>query len=146
MKLPSLDTSEGLVVLLGAAAAVYVVYKLYGAAGSISSTVSGSISGAATAIGNLASLAADDANIAIDKARTSSIGAASAPASDQSDAETARLNRDAGLPADTGTLGAFFQPIDFSQLGMMQPTLTPTTPDSPDASGLSSWITGGGTP
>lgn len=139
MKLPSLNTAEGIVVLAAAAAAAYVVYRMSTAASSIGSTVSSGIGSVGSGITSLL----DDANVAINKARTSSVGASPAAPGDQTDAETARLNRQSGLTSNAQAAPAF--PITQAPyisppvLGQAQTITTPQVPDSGDNSGLTGW-------
>jgi hypothetical protein len=52
MKMPSLDTAEGIIVLGAAALVAYALYRAYNTGTAIASTVSSTISTAATNVGN----------------------------------------------------------------------------------------------
>lgn len=89
MKYPSLNNVEGILLIGVAGFVVYVGYKAYAKGASISQGVKET----ASSIGDAVSRTFNSGELAFQKARTSVMGASSAPASDQSDAETARLKR-----------------------------------------------------
>lgn len=131
MKVPSIKTSEGVIFIGAALLAAYAIYRIVSTGSTIATTVKDGLSDAYNTV-------ADAANLAVNKARTSSIGADPAPTSDESQAEIERLNRQAGL---VETVQSPYDPFSASAPVLGQATVIRNADqqDSPDASGLSVW-------
>lgn len=136
--IPALGKTESVAVIAVGILVAYVLYRVYTTGSALKGTITDGVSNAASAVTDLFKLGADGASIALDKARTTSVGASPAAPGDQSDAETARLNAQAGL-------GVSYQsPYDpFTNatpvLGQARSIEAYPQIDSPDASGLSVW-------
>ncbi len=89
MNVPALSKVESVLLIGGVAIAAYLVYRLYSAGSSITTTVGATVD----KIGDSISDTWHAAELAAAKARTTIVGAGPASPDDQSDAESARLAR-----------------------------------------------------
>lgn len=131
MKIPSLENTQTVLILTLVGVGAYVAWKLYGAAGSIGSSVSATVGNVVDTIKsgvNSVDLAATKVG-----AKVRAIGGDPALGESQDAAESKRLRE-----YDDGTRNGTpdYPEWDYYSLGLYTPTYTEQQIDSPDAMGM----------